>query len=307
MKGKMNTGWMISVLLMCFVTVSFGQVENKNSIGELVYQEYSENGIDEALKKYHQTKTNEKDLYIWNEWELNNIGYKIMIEDQDLDAADKIFKLNMKEYPAAANPQDSYGDFLLEAGQPEEAKKYFQKAIDIAEKSSIEEEKTRILNGSKAKLAKLENKHRQLEFLVGDWEMESIWFTEGHEGVKTKSFSTISYLPGESILNIDHSNGPNKPCCQRSMVYNAPEDEYHMVYMNAGEPRGIEISTMKVKNLGNNKYELFESYVDNDGILKAAKHEMVKNMDNSIQWTIYEPTDNNQWDKVNQMTFRKKM
>lgn len=307
MERKLTIKWIISYVLMCLVTVSFGQGEKKNPIGEYLYQEYKKKGIDHALQQYERSKSGEKDLYLWDEWQLNNLGYKLMQEDRDLAAAEKIFRLNMEEYPMAANPVDSYGDFLMESGNPEEAIKYFQQSVDMAEGMPAGPEKTQVLRASKAKLAKLENKHRQLEFLVGEWEMETVGFNDGQEAMRNKSFSNINYLPGEAVLAVNHLDAQNKPCCQRSMVYDAMDDQYHMVYMSAGEPRGIETSTMKIKSLGNNKYELLESYVDDDGLIKAARHEMVKNMDDSLQWTIFEPTDNNQWSKVNEMTFRKKM
>ncbi|UJH92284.1 hypothetical protein LZ575_06995 [Antarcticibacterium sp. 1MA-6-2] len=145
----------------------------KNSIGDAVYEEYKQNGIDKALAKYRDLKAN-KDYEV-TEWELNRIGYQLMHDDGDLEAAENVFSLNMEEYPQAANPMDSYADYLIEKGNPEEAKNYLQKSIAQNEKNKREDEK-QLLKASKAKLAKLENKHKQLDFLIGNWDVNSTNF-----------------------------------------------------------------------------------------------------------------------------------
>src|SRR5690606_9745335 len=94
---------------------------------------------------------------------------------------EKVFKLNMEEYPQAANPHDSYADFLMQKGDKETARKHYEKAVAMAEKGSSNDDKN-LFRMSKAKLAKLDNKHKQLDFLVGNWDVKSTSFAEGLGG-----------------------------------------------------------------------------------------------------------------------------
>tara|TARA_Y100000768_G_scaffold366139_1_gene328041 strand:+ start:2538 stop:3662 length:1125 start_codon:yes stop_codon:yes gene_type:complete len=62
---------------------------------------------------------------------LNNmIGYKLMNKG-DMEQARKHFALNVASNPKVANVHDSYGDYLLKAGNKKEAKKLFLKAYEI--------------------------------------------------------------------------------------------------------------------------------------------------------------------------------
>ncbi|HSP12655.1 MAG TPA: hypothetical protein VLO29_09015 [Salegentibacter sp.] len=305
MKSKllMLTG----VFFMSLVTSAVAQDEKeKNSIGEAVYEEYEANGIDAALAHYEKLKKEDKENYNWDEWELNAIGYKLM-EEQDMAAAEKVFKYNMKEYPEAANPNDSYADYLIEKGEPEEAKKYLQKSIDIAQNSSHEDEKTRILAGSKAKLSKLENKHRKLDFLAGEWIMEQTGYQDGNAIDVPSSTQSITYLPGETVLRIKHTNSQNNPCCERIIAYDALEEIYEMAYVNASEPSGIEISNLDIKDLSENQIEMMEEYTENNE-KRMARHEITRTDNDNILWDVYLQNETNkEWEKVNQMRFKRKV
>ncbi|MDR9456914.1 MAG: hypothetical protein RI572_05840 [Salegentibacter sp.] len=295
------------IFFMSLVTSAIAQDEKeKNSIGEAVFEEYQENGIDAALAHYEKLKKEEKENYNWDEWELNNIGYKLMLEEKDMPAAEKIFKYNMKEYPEAANPNDSYADYLIEKGETEEAKKYLKKSIEIAQKSSSEDEKTRILAGSKAKLSKLENKHRQLEFLTGEWVMEQTNYRDGNAIDVPSSTQSITYLPGDAVLRIKHTNAQNNPCCERIIAYDAMDDQFEMAYVNATTPIGIEISKLDIKNIGENKVEMMEEYIQNNE-KRMARHELTRNGNDNIEWDVYlQKEDSKEWEKVNQMRFKRK-
>ncbi|WP_157893307.1 hypothetical protein [Salegentibacter sediminis] len=294
------------IFFMSLVTSAIAQEEKeKNSIGETVYEQYKENGIDAALTHYEKLKKEKKEKYNWDEWELNAIGYKLM-EENDMAAAEKVFKYNMKEYPEAANPNDSYADYLIEKGEPEMAKEYLKKSIEIAQNSSNEDEKTRILAGSKAKLSKLENKHRKLDFLAGEWIMEQTGYREGNAIDVPSSTQSITYLPGDAVLRVKHTNAQNNPCCERLIAYDALEERYEMAYINASNPSGIEISNLDIKDLGENRFEMMEEY-HQDNEKKLARHEITRNGNDNIEWNVYLQNEtDNEWELVNQMRFKRK-
>ena len=303
MDSKLNFRRIMSVMLICFVATAFGQeMKKKNSVGDAVYDEYKQNGIDKALAKYRDLKAN-KDYEV-NEWELNRIGYQIMQEDGDLETAEKIFKVNLQEYPEAANPMDSYADYLIEKGNPEEARKYLEKSIAQNEKNKKEDEK-QLLKSSKAKLAKLENKHKQLDFLVGNWEVESTSF----EGMGAGNYSgTDEYVQDESadMVVVNHKNPMGNVMAKRIMVYDAVNDEYDVAYIDTNAPMGIELSTLKLKDLGNGNYELMEEYVDEQGKNKKNKHEIKRTGNNEVDWVIFQAGENQDWKKVYAMDMTKK-
>jgi len=295
----------LSVIFFSFSTLSMAQ-ETKKSVGDAVYQEYKQNGIDSALKKYSELKSKTGE-YTLSEWELNRIGYQIMQDDKDLESAEKIFSLNIKEYPQAANPRDSYADYLIEKGDMEGAKKYLRESVSIAEKSEKEDEQTRILLGSKAKLAKLENKHRQLDFLVGNWDLTSTNFTNGEETGKETGIDEVVFDEASSLITINHMNSDGELMGKRIMMYDPLDESFDVVYINTQMPVGIETSQIKIMEAGENKLELVEAYTTRKGEKKKMKHEINKSADKKLDWVMYESGENEQeWKKVYAMNMEKK-
>ena len=305
MKANFNLIGLIGLFFLCFSTLAVAQ-ETKIYVGDAVYQEYKQNGIESALQKYSELKSKTSE-YNLTEWELNRIGYQIMMDDKDLESAEKIFSLNMKEYPQAANPRDSYADYLIEKGDMEGAKKYLRESIAIAEKSDKEDEQTRILQGSKAKLAKLENKHRQLDFLVGKWDLTSTNFTNGEEAGKETGIDEVVYDEASSLITINHKNSNGEIMGKRMMMYDPMDESFDVVYINTQTPMGIESSEIKIKEAGENKLELVEAYTTRKGEKKKMRHEINKSEANKLDWVIYESGANEQeWKKVYAMNMVKK-
>jgi hypothetical protein len=307
MRTNFNLPRLISLFILCFSVTVFAQdTIQKKSVGDAVYQEYKQNGIDSALQKYSELKS-KSDEYTITEWELNRIGYQIMIDDQDMESAEKIFSLNMKEYPQAANPRDSYADYLIEKGDLEGAKKYLKESIAKAEKSDKEDEQTRILQSSKAKLARLENKHKQLNFLVGNWNLNSTNFTNGVEAGNTTGTDEVVYDEASSLITINHKNSNGEIFSKRMMVYDPIDEGYDVAYINTLSPMGIETSFIKINKVGDNKLELMETYTNRKGEKKKMRHEINKNDNNKLEWVIFEPGANEQeWKKVYVMKMEKK-
>ena len=306
MELKIKFNQLLSILFFCLATLGYSQdMNNQNSVGDVVYKEYKENGIDKALEKYRELKQNESSKYNFTEWELNRIGYQIMNNDGDLDAAEKVFKLNMEEYPEAANPHDSYADYLIEKGDKEAAKEHLEKAISMAEKSTREDEKD-LLKMSKAKLAKIDNKHKQLDFLVGNWDVKGTSFAEGLGGGVYTGKDEYVQEENENMIIVNHLDQSGNIMGKRIMVYDANNDVYDVAYINTNAPMGIHVSTLKLNKLSDNKYEFTEQDKDIEGDGKKIKHELLKNQDGSLEWVIMESEpDKEEWKKVYAMEMSK--
>lgn len=304
MKTNLNLNGIISILLICFATTVFSQDVKKKSVGDVVYEEYQKSDVDKALAKYRDLKAKRSADYNFTEWELNRIGYLIM-RDGDLEAAEKVFRLNMEEYPQAANPQDSYADYLMEKGDKKAARKYYEKSVSMAEKSTREDEKD-LLRASKAKLAKLDNKHKQLDFLIGNWDVKSTSFTEGLGSGAFDGSDEYIRDNDENIMMINHMDDRGQVVGKRILVYNAMDDVYDAAYINILAPMGMETSTLKLKDLGNDTFELVEKSNNKDRADKKMKHELKKRADGGMDWVIYESDAGKEdWKKVYAMEMRK--
>lgn len=78
--------------------------------------------IEEARKKDPSLKPDENEL---NEW-----AYRVMSKDKNKEALE-LFKLNVALYPDSWNVYDSLGEVLLKLGNKEEAKKMYQKSVEL--------------------------------------------------------------------------------------------------------------------------------------------------------------------------------
>jgi tetratricopeptide (TPR) repeat protein len=302
MRAQLNIKWVIGILLISLSPLVLGQEKSQPNLSDKLHTEYKANGIEQSLKMYE--KLNADKSYNGFEEPLNILGYTLMLEDQDLDAAKMVFEAQIEEYSDQANPYDSYADLLLEMGNMEEAKKNLKKSVDLAEKGETDFE-TEIFRASKAKLAKLENKHKMFEFMDGNYDIDISNYEDGKASNNNKMHSQASYDESGNILTVNFTNQGDQSVGKRIIVYDAIEDRYDMAFLSTNEPFGIRVSHMKVKDLGNNKIEFMETYVDRKGKEQKAKHEIMKN-DGAVEWVIFEQAeDSKNWEKVVVQNFNK--
>lgn len=301
MKKITTTSTML--LLTLFMFVGYGQEKTTNSVEEEIYQAYKSKGIENAVSTYQKHK--KKGAHQFSQSELNTVGYRIMLEDQDLDAAEKIFRLNMEEFPEAANPYDSYGDYLVEKGNYEEAKEYFKKSAALSENSGDNWEKNELYPMTRSKIAKLDKKHQQMDFLLGDWEIEATAYQDGKEVNKMKNKDKIEFNEETNSIFIHHFNEQNEPEGIRIMTYDAINDEFDVAYFNADRLRGIEVSNMKMKAISDNHFEFMDTFTERDGKETQLKHEIKKISDSELDWVIFEQNENQEWERVYAMNMTK--
>lgn len=89
----------------------------------------------------------------FGEAEINRIGYELLGKRGQPQVAELVLKNNALAHAQSDNAQDSYGEILLGAKKPAEAKARFINAIAIAEKQGKSE---RVLGGYRSNLAKAE-------------------------------------------------------------------------------------------------------------------------------------------------------
>ncbi len=89
----------------------------------------------------------------FTEAEINRLGYELLGPRKQPLLAERLMKASAARYSTSDNVQDSYGEVLLAAGKPVEAKLQFMKAITLAEAQGKGE---KVLAGYRANLAKAE-------------------------------------------------------------------------------------------------------------------------------------------------------
>jgi predicted alpha/beta superfamily hydrolase/Tfp pilus assembly protein PilF len=87
-------------------------------------------GIETALKKYREIKSNEKNKLYFDESEFNALGYRLLGKGQLKDGIE-IFKLNVEMYPQSANVYDSLGEAYMNDGQKELAIQNYEKSLEL--------------------------------------------------------------------------------------------------------------------------------------------------------------------------------
>ena len=87
--------------------------------------------VDEGIAFYHQLKKENPALYKFeSEEELNDMGY-ILLADDKVESAIKIFQLLVAEFPNASNPRDSLGEAYYINKQYDLSLKSYQKALEL--------------------------------------------------------------------------------------------------------------------------------------------------------------------------------
>jgi uncharacterized membrane protein len=87
----------------------------RKSIAETLSATVATNGIDAAVKQYHDLKAAGPSSYNFDEDELNNLGYEL-IRAKKFTEAIRILQLNVEGYPKSGNVYDSLGEAYMDDG-----------------------------------------------------------------------------------------------------------------------------------------------------------------------------------------------
>jgi CubicO group peptidase (beta-lactamase class C family) len=85
-------------------------------------------GIEAGIAHFNANK--DADKFDLNEGEMNQIGYQLM-GDGNVEAAARVFKLNVDTFPKSSNVYDSYAEALMNLGKNEDAIKNYKKSIEL--------------------------------------------------------------------------------------------------------------------------------------------------------------------------------
>jgi pimeloyl-ACP methyl ester carboxylesterase len=94
----------------------------------------------------------------FSEAELNAIGFDVLNGNKQVELAGLVFKYNSDTFPQSDNAADSYGEALLAARRPQEARKQFERAIALGTANGAG---PRALAGYRDNLTKAQDLERQ--------------------------------------------------------------------------------------------------------------------------------------------------
>jgi len=115
---------------------------------KIVEQIIEEEGIDAGLNKFELLKKDGTSDYIFSERSFNNLGYKLL-NNNKINEAIEIFKLNTIEYPDSWNVFGCLGEAYLKADNKKLAKKNFKKSLKLNPENENAKEKLEKIKSNK--------------------------------------------------------------------------------------------------------------------------------------------------------------
>lgn len=103
--------------------------------------------FDEAIQPFLAVNKQHQDTSRINEQAMNRIGYQLL-QKHRINAAKRIFEMNVKAYPKSANVYDSYAEACLRNGDQKEAQEYYAKAHSMEESNEMAKQIVHHLKGA---------------------------------------------------------------------------------------------------------------------------------------------------------------
>jgi 3-oxoadipate enol-lactonase len=94
------------------------------------YNVLNSQGVDAAAKYFHNRHEREPGIVLFDENEMNSLGYSFLQKGEIRDAIE-VFKLNVIAYPKSWNVYDSLGEAFLKDGQKELAIENYEKSLEL--------------------------------------------------------------------------------------------------------------------------------------------------------------------------------
>ena len=123
-------------------------VPRPHTLDAALLETYSEKGADAMMTEYVilRERFYGRAAYDFGENSLNALGYALLGKD-DYAAAIAVFRENAKHFPESSNVYASLGEAFLEARQPDSARFYYDRSLELDPRN----------RNAKQKLEKLEN------------------------------------------------------------------------------------------------------------------------------------------------------
>lgn len=102
----------------------------RKPIGKELFKMIDEEGISAAKERYKTLWDDHREGYNFEESQLNTLGYYYLQNDK-VEYAIAVFKLNLLTYPKSANGYDSLGEAYMKAGMKDKAIESYRKSLEL--------------------------------------------------------------------------------------------------------------------------------------------------------------------------------
>jgi len=104
--------------------------DSRTSIGQALSATITSEGIDAAIRQYHQLKAAPPAAYNFDERELNGLGYELL-RGRRFEEAVRVLALNVEAYPRSSNAYDSLGEAYMAGGDRAQAIANYKIALEL--------------------------------------------------------------------------------------------------------------------------------------------------------------------------------
>ena len=115
---------------MRILNIDFKKSLDKPPLGKNFIEYIKDNGIEKGVQVYHNAKTNDSEIILFDKNEINSLGYDFLNQGMIEDAI-KVFQLFVLEYPEISNSYDSLGEAFAKNNNIKDALENYRKALKI--------------------------------------------------------------------------------------------------------------------------------------------------------------------------------
>ncbi|NOK36404.1 tetratricopeptide repeat protein [Corallococcus exercitus] len=99
-------------------------------VREVLVSALDKGPIADTIARYRELRATKADAYDFSPEQLNSLGYRLLRDGRTADAIE-LFKLNVEMFPKEGNVYDSLGEAYLAAGDKEQARVNYRKAVEL--------------------------------------------------------------------------------------------------------------------------------------------------------------------------------
>jgi hypothetical protein len=108
--------------------------DSRISVAKMLSVTIASEGVEQAVRQYHELKAVQRVGYAFDEGELDSLGYELLHGGKVKEAI-RIFQLNVEAYPQASNPYDSLGEGYMDDGDKSQAIANYRKSLELNPKN----------------------------------------------------------------------------------------------------------------------------------------------------------------------------
>jgi uncharacterized membrane protein len=103
-------------------------LDSRASIADVLAATIASDGMDRAERQYRELKAASPEKYVFDEDELNSLGYRL-VQSHQVPQAIRVFQWNVDAFPKSANTWDSLGEGYMDNGDKPQAVAAYRRSL----------------------------------------------------------------------------------------------------------------------------------------------------------------------------------